>query len=221
MAEFVSLVATQFHVAHFLPLDEILRSKNRAYLDLVPRGSSGGADAFREWFLKTARRFDGAADQSQTIPVRAFLTQFGHREKDAFRTAQTLAENDGVEYWEGYAYHAALAVPLVIHHAWNTAGGELVDVTWSRGKENRNAYLGVRRFSAVRAADAGGPGRGWAEVPCPGGLLFLGHARRDAAGNGRGSTPADCPVRDGLRQPRHCSLGSRNGPMVVFPHAPF
>lgn len=33
-----------------------------------------------------------------------------------------------VEYWEGYAVHGSVGFPL--HHAWNTIGGVLLDVTW-------------------------------------------------------------------------------------------
>jgi hypothetical protein len=143
MADLVSLIATQFNVAHFLPVDEVLRSKNGAYLDLIPRGGGGRVEAFKAWFLRNARPFHGGPDGSQTDAVRRFLTRFGHREKNAFRTAHALAAEDGLAYWEGYALHATLPVTAAIHHAWNVAADALLDVTWTGGRANDHRYLGV------------------------------------------------------------------------------
>jgi hypothetical protein len=143
MADFLSLVAEQFRIAHFLPIDEILASRNRAYLDLIPRGGGGRADGFRSWFLGNARLFEGGRVGADLPAVREFLTKFGHRHKDAFLAAQALAEDAELPYWEGYALHGSLPVRVAIHHAWNTAGGEVVDVTWPANKAQGHLYLGV------------------------------------------------------------------------------
>jgi hypothetical protein len=98
--------------------------------------------------------------------VREYLAKFGHRQKDSFRAAQALAEDAGLGYWEGYALHGSLPVRVAIHHAWNTGGGEVVDVTWPALGGNDHLYLGVpvataflRRIQADLAA-GGKPYRG-------------------------------------------------------------
>jgi hypothetical protein len=144
MADFLSLVAEQFRIAHFLPIDEILASKNRSYLDLIPRGGGGKADEFRSWFLGNARLFEGGRAGADLPAVRDYLTSHGHRQKDAFLAAQTLVEQAGLSYWEGYALHGSLPVRLAIHHAWNAVDGEVVDVTWPALGGNGHLYLGVR-----------------------------------------------------------------------------
>jgi hypothetical protein len=143
MADFLSLVVAQFRVAHFVPVNEILSSNHRAYLDLIPRGGSPSAEGFRAWFFANARRFDGGGDGSTMPAVRSFLGKFGHRQKDAFLAAQALAESDGLAYWEGYALHTSLPVQAAIHHAWNTADDLLLDISWAKGHKNGNLYLGV------------------------------------------------------------------------------
>ena len=65
MMDFLSLVAAQFHIAHFLPVEAIIRSQKRDNLDLIPRGGNGLAQDFRVWFFKNARQFDGSGDGSQ------------------------------------------------------------------------------------------------------------------------------------------------------------
>ena len=142
MMDFLSLVAAQFHIAHFLPVEAIIRSQKRDYLDLIPRGGNGLAQDFRAWFFKIARKFDGSGEGSQLPTVRSFLTKFSHRENNAFLTAQVLAQ-DGLEYWEGYAFHATLPVEVAIHHAWNRRGTTLLDITWTKSKESQNLYFGV------------------------------------------------------------------------------
>ena len=56
---------------------------------------------------------------------------------------------DGLEYWEGYAFHATLPVEVAIHHAWNRTGATLLDITWTKGQESQNLYFGVSVTRAV------------------------------------------------------------------------
>ena len=76
MMDFLSLVAAQFHIAHFLPVEAIIRSQKRDNLDLIPRGGNGLAQDFHVWFFKNARQFDGSGDGLQLPAVRSFLTRF-------------------------------------------------------------------------------------------------------------------------------------------------
>jgi hypothetical protein len=77
--------------------------------------------------------------------------------KLCYANAIMLAEMNGLEYVEGYAFGPG---GLPIMHAWNTdASGRLIDVTWRAWNEQGrhpmpdSAYLGVR-FSIERADDA-------------------------------------------------------------------
>jgi len=197
MKDFLALITDQFHIAHFLPVEAIIRSQKRDYLHLIPRGGNGIAQDFRVWFFKNARQFDGSGDGSQLPAVRSFLTRFSHREINAFLTAQALAQ-DSLEFWEGYAFHSTLPVQVAIHHAWNKTGSTLLDSTWTKGQESQNLYFGVpverpvltrlQRELAVGSEPYAGPVAflSWAiQDQRDAGGVFLARPRSALLGNGR------------------------------------
>ena len=126
-----------YESSNFVP--QSLRRKKM--LPLLPTGKDDPRiDQFADWFLSTFQESSGCVDGSDHPAVKDFLRLYTGG-PNAYLRGQTFAvSTPDAGYWEGYGIRKGQAAP----HAWNTLGGQVLDLTWHQGRASADTvYLGV------------------------------------------------------------------------------